>query len=775
MAENRRLAAIMFTDIVGFSRLTNINPLLARELNEEHQKIVRDCLAKCDGLERQTTGDGFFLEFKSAIQAMQCAIEIQQTLYDRNLVRSAENQIQIRIGLHLGDIFEKNSEIFGDGVNIAARLEALAEPGGVCLSRTFYDLVKSNWSESKFTQIGKVPLKNIQGDQELFRFNFPWNSKRRSKFTSVFKSAKNLFNKEQWSLVSMFSLGLALLFFVTAKGFLPQFQTNVPSRGPSAVFTEVKLEDGWSYSTDRNLWNEFNPKQSWRYADLIKGNYELKKEFTLIEKPFEPAMIIGLISDTHRAYLNGHYIGGSEHLSDLAMYNIDPSFIKLAPEKNEILVRGSTRPNLNPGLMFIEDAKPVLGELSDISDIHSKYYFKFYILKNIFFVFSFIIFLLSLTYALYLKNKNEIFYSAIFLLLGCLGYAYYNPIVSSSFDFQFLRFLRLSCILVSSILLFSGYLTARGKTKFCFWNNILGMSVGISIFAIFQHHTFNDSKDFVAVYNSYLFFGLIYISFVGTTAVIQEIVKRKVNSAKFGSSLEAYFFLGFTFFNQLNILGSFKNSQTEMFFSSSLRSWFNDAGISVTFLFALARITIAVFEFTQQKKLNILNKRKDDFFIELTRVVAEAKSIFEKVESIQKLAHQYLQSERSSLYLVSSEDPFKLQLHSAYGYSYEVDPVKSGKDGAFGYILQNKRPLLIEDIQQDYRFEGSHAKDLKDIKSGSCMVFPLIVEQQILGIMTFLDKENHQKFTMSDLEVGLKMSIFVSLLISHLQENQKVS
>ena len=213
----------------------------------------------------------------------------------------------------------------------------------------------------------------------------------------------------------------------------------------------------------------------------------------------------------------------------------------------------------------------------------------------------------------------------------------------------------------------------------------------------------------------------------------------------------------------------------EIFFSSSLRSWFNDAGISITFRWAVARVTIAVFEFTQQKRLNLLNKRKYDFFIELTRVVAESKSIPEKVDLIQKSAHQFLKSEKSSLYLISPTDCHLLQLHCARGYTKELEQTKSASEGAFGYILQNRRPLLIEDIQQDYRFESSLRQDFQEMKSGTCMVFPLIVEQQVLGIMTFLDKENHQKFTMSDLEVGLKMSIFVSLLISHLQENQKVS
>lgn len=776
MLQNRRLAAIMFTDIVGFSRLTNQNPLRARELNEEHQKIVRAYLQKYEGFERQTTGDGFFIEFKSAIQAMNCAIEVQQALHDRNLTRSSENQVQIRIGLHLGDIFEKNNEIFGDGVNIASRLEALAEPGGVCVSKTFCDLVKSNWSEHKFSSVGGVQLKNIEGEFELFKFNFPWQKKEEKKLKSYFNLFRSIFNQEQWSLALLFILGAGLLLFILAKVFFPQFQSMPASSlspSSSAEKLELKLESGWQYAVGEDEWQNFIPKESWRYADLIQGSYQLKNEFLLDQKPIEPALLLGLVSDSHRVYLNDQYIGGSEHLSDLALYLFDPSVLKLPPERNIILVKGKTRPNLNPGLILLDDSKPQIGEFSRLEDLRSRYFFRFYILKNIYFVFSFIIFLLSLTYAVYLRNKNEIFYSSLFLLLGCLGYSYYNPWVSSTFDYQFLRFLRVSGIVMSSIVLYSGYLAARGYKGLVSWNNLLALVVGVASFCILNFYSFATSKNFVSVYNGILLLGFVYVASASTTALVREFSQRKNRKGSL-SLLEAYFFLGFTFFSLFNILGSFKNSQSEVFFSSQMRAWFSDVGLSITFLFAVSRVTLAVFEFTQQKRQNMLNRRKDDFFIELTRVVSESRSTADKIDRIQNLAHQFLKSEKSSLYLVDPCDSQKLKVHSVQGYSTEIESVKSASAGVFGYVLQNRRPLLIEDIQQDYRFERQNATDLLELRSGSCMLFPLVVEDQILGVMSFLDKENGRKFEMSDLEIGLKMSTFISLLISSAKEYQKV-
>src|SRR6266404_9478482 len=121
--EHRKLAAIMFTDMVGYSALSQRNEALALELLEEHRRILRRLFPKHQGTEIKTMGDGFLVEFASALAAVRWAVEIQQALAGRNKVQPAERQVRIRIGIHLGDVVRSESDVHGDGVNIAARSE----------------------------------------------------------------------------------------------------------------------------------------------------------------------------------------------------------------------------------------------------------------------------------------------------------------------------------------------------------------------------------------------------------------------------------------------------------------------------------------------------------------------------------------------------------------------------------------------------------------------------------------------------------------------------
>ena len=115
-SQQRRLAAIMFTDMVGYSALSQKNEALALELLNEHRKILRELFASYGGREIEAVGDGFFVECPSALAAAQCAVEIQRALHDRNASQSADRQILVRIGLHLGDVVVQDTRVHGDGV-----------------------------------------------------------------------------------------------------------------------------------------------------------------------------------------------------------------------------------------------------------------------------------------------------------------------------------------------------------------------------------------------------------------------------------------------------------------------------------------------------------------------------------------------------------------------------------------------------------------------------------------------------------------------------------
>src|SRR4029077_14343541 len=174
--EKRRLAAIMFTDMVGYSALSERDGKLAVELLEEHRQILRGIFPRFDGTEIKTIGDAFLVEFTSALEAAQCAIEIQRTLAKRDADAPANRQIQLRIGIHLGDVIHREGDVYGDGVNIASRIEPLANPGGICLSMDVERQIR-NAGETRFEKRAPTELKNISVPMDLFRIVLPWEHK----------------------------------------------------------------------------------------------------------------------------------------------------------------------------------------------------------------------------------------------------------------------------------------------------------------------------------------------------------------------------------------------------------------------------------------------------------------------------------------------------------------------------------------------------------------------------------------------------------------------
>jgi adenylate cyclase len=143
MSRTRRLAAILAADVAGYSRLMgadeegthdqlkgHLGELINPEIQEHRGRVVKN------------TGDGFLAEFPSVVDALRCAVEVQRGMAERNAGTPSEKRIEFRIGINLGDVIVESEDIFGDGVNVAARLEALAEPGRICVSRVVRDQVR---------------------------------------------------------------------------------------------------------------------------------------------------------------------------------------------------------------------------------------------------------------------------------------------------------------------------------------------------------------------------------------------------------------------------------------------------------------------------------------------------------------------------------------------------------------------------------------------------------------------------------------------------------
>lgn len=139
----RRLAAILAADVVGYSRLMGqdeVGPLV--RLRTHRRELIDPKIVEHKGRIVKTTGDGILVEFASVVEAVACAVAVQRGIAERETSSSGEQRIQFRVGINVGDIIVEDGDIFGDGVNVAARLEALAEPGGVCISRTVRNQIR---------------------------------------------------------------------------------------------------------------------------------------------------------------------------------------------------------------------------------------------------------------------------------------------------------------------------------------------------------------------------------------------------------------------------------------------------------------------------------------------------------------------------------------------------------------------------------------------------------------------------------------------------------
>jgi TolB-like protein len=173
----------MYTDMVGYTALGQRNESLSLALVEEQRKLIRTILVRHNGREIKTMGDAFLVEFPNALDAVRCAYDIQRATREFNVSLSPEKRIHLRVGLHLGDIVESQGDISGDAVNVASRIEPLAEDGGVCITRQVYDHV-SNKFELPLASIGPKALKNVAEPMEVFRMEMPWEKPTSGEATS---------------------------------------------------------------------------------------------------------------------------------------------------------------------------------------------------------------------------------------------------------------------------------------------------------------------------------------------------------------------------------------------------------------------------------------------------------------------------------------------------------------------------------------------------------------------------------------------------------------
>ena len=177
----------MFTDMVGYTARTQADESGALKLLDRHNQLLRPIFPHFHGREIKTVGDSFLVEFESALDATSCAVEIQRFLHQHNLSAPPESKIQIRIGIHLGDVVHTADDVFGDSVNIASRIEPLAEPGGICITEPVFGQVR-NKTPNQFEKLEPRVLKNVQFPMDIYRILMPWSDEKVTPSSALDKS-----------------------------------------------------------------------------------------------------------------------------------------------------------------------------------------------------------------------------------------------------------------------------------------------------------------------------------------------------------------------------------------------------------------------------------------------------------------------------------------------------------------------------------------------------------------------------------------------------------
>lgn len=821
----------MFTDIVGYSALASQDERAALELLEEQRQIFRRIFPNFGGRENKTIGDAFFIEFGSAVDAVQCAIEVQTALYERNSLAAAGRKIWVRIGLHLGDVMEHEGDTFGDGVNIAARVEALALAGGVCLTRQVYDQV-SGKLDLRVRRVGRVRLKNIATPTDLFRVRFPWEQTPtgrdilqvilgREQGTGALRRTARL---RSWSLAGLSAAVLSVAAFttyatLTSSGHPLRFPAAKRATSPApsdAAPDRVPLRDHWTWisfaSTDAHgnewsveqiadlpetRWSKLDSRRPWLNVDPLSGEFWLRREFTL--KPGErfhtPAIVLGPVSGRHRVYLNGHFIGGSELGTSVEYFPFDPSELSDSGE-NVLLIHAVSPPSLTPGISFLPSVGSFLGEFEDVFAAASLDRFGFHVLRTVQMVFSVVMSFACLAYFLGHRERRRYLYFGLYLMLGGIALAYHNIFVAAVLDFRFYRFIKISSLTLSSFMLLSAHLAERRRRRLELLNNLTALgvvSVGAAL-TLFGTGVTATPSEFMARYNGLVGFAGFYTA-AWTTAVSSRLlarIYREWKARRISGAGKIHFrrrelticffgiITGLTLFSALKSDAlAFALNSDRKFVVERLSTW-------VPFLFAITVLGAGVLDYIRKSRRAAYKTARDGLILEIVRAVGDSRDLEDAIGRIQQKVCAFVGAERSSLYLSGREkNEGWLAARYVVGMATAqrlVAAEVSETEGIIGYACQHRAPLLIADVRTDIRVAArkspaeptSSDPEPNAYQSGACMVFPLTVRDELFGVLTLADKRGGGGFSQDDFALLHVVSKNIALMLQNIRLQERI-
>ncbi len=767
---NRRLAAIMFTDMVGYSALTEGDEALGLELLEEHRVILRNRVAEFGGREIKSTGDGFLIEFGAVIDAVHCAIQIQTSLFERNLTVPEDRQVRIRIGLHLGDIVDTERDVHGNGVNIAARIEPFAAPGSVAVSQQVLDQVRGQ-IDFPIRKMGRLALKNIESPPEVYRFVLPWElAANRSPLKKIAGALRNGLRSLRspvpaaYAAAAVGALALGILFIRAPAPLAP--------RAPAGVTTPIFLPNQWEIALGNGpekVWRKFDPARAHEFIDEIAGPYELRLKFP-VEKTFEhPALVLGLIAQRHEAYLNGQFIGGARKFTSLVSYTLGSALS--TSHENELIVKAESRPSLTPGLYLLPGIAPQIGDFDAITELVSAQHLSYHLVQSIYLAVCTLTALAAFCYALFRRRRKHL-YSALFLVMGAIGVSFYNSYAVESLDYRMYRFLNLLSFAGSCVALCSIELESRGKRRLEKLNNLaggafLGIAMVLLLVGPVKPSVFLERLEIlfgvVAVYA-----GLTFVSYFGSTSirsVSHRSVVRIFGAVLFGITVSIFL---------AKIPSAF--GRPLLIFNERTYDLVRQVAISYPIVFALSIFGIAIADYIRKTRELVYKQRKDDLVLGLAAIVGRSEDYPKTIRLVQSRVAEFLKATRSTVYVLDETGKI-LRADYRYGSSEVQNVVADHLDadsGIIGYCLKTGAPVWVEDISVDERFreDFSHrferSQKPRTYRTGSFIVAPIQVGRKIFGVITIADRRDGRPFSAQDFCLMHLASKDLSLVLSEM-------
>ena len=207
--DKRKLAAIMFADVVGYSRMMASNEERTLELLKDFENICSPIISDNEGTIIKKVGDELFCEFSSAKQAVDCSLIIQKAIQPYNDSRPKDFKLQVRIGIHIGDIVLRDGDVFGDGVNVASRIQPFASPGGICISNAVKEAISSHPNYNIISE-GQQELKNILEKHSLYRVETGFESIEKNKGYKKINVKKIYI----WVIIPIIIILISTIFFI---------------------------------------------------------------------------------------------------------------------------------------------------------------------------------------------------------------------------------------------------------------------------------------------------------------------------------------------------------------------------------------------------------------------------------------------------------------------------------------------------------------------------------------------------------------------------------